>query len=39
MPALNSFVEGYCFANCDVTAETAALAGAMLTPGDRRPLM
>ena len=39
MPALNSFVAGYCLASRDVTAETAALACAMPTPGDRRPWM
>src|SRR5215470_11822262 len=37
MPALFSFVDGYCFAKDDVIAETAALACATLTPGDRRP--
>ena len=37
MPDLFSFVDGYCLANDDVTAETAALACATLTPGVRRP--
>src|SRR6185503_12768979 len=37
MPALFSFVDGYCLAKDDVTVETAALACATLTPGARRP--
>src|SRR5262245_19956485 len=38
-PALFSFVFAYCWANWDVTVETAALAFATLTPDDRRPWM